>query len=92
MTTLPVTSDLLLVRPDQAPPRARVAATALDPTAVYLSHLGRRCRVVALGDDGLGRDVAHLAYDTPSGRAAKGAMVDGFALTEENWHFMRRVS
>ena len=68
-----------------APQRELVA----DPTAVYLSPSGRRCRVFEVHFTGRR---AHLLYDHKDGSPACSRFADGFTLSRANWHLLRRVA
>lgn len=72
--------------------RVDAATSDLVPGAVYLSPAGRECRLAPEQPDLARRGEAVLVYDTPSGRAARGAMADAFALSRANWHVLRRLS
>lgn len=70
-----------------------VGVADLDPEAVYLSPLDRRCRFVPM--ETRPSEVAHFVYDTAQGQPAHGAFADGFALTAGNvclMRLMRRVA
>jgi hypothetical protein len=61
----------------------------LDRDAVYLSPLGRRCRLYGLS---AGMTWATLLYDLQDGSPCRSAFGDGFSLSRENWRVLRRVA
>lgn len=66
------------------------AVPRLELSAVYLTPLGRLCKVHAM--DGRGRDskLVKLSYVMGAGDAAT-EWRDGFCLSQENWRILTRV-
>jgi hypothetical protein len=67
---------------------APAAAPELDPSAVYLSPSGRRCR---LFDVHFAGHRATLLYDLKDGSPCRSHYGDGFTLSRANWRLLRRV-
>lgn len=72
--------------------RVKSTTSVLVPEASYLSPTGRACRLAAEQGSLEQAQEAHLVYDTPSGRAARGSMADGFFLSRANWYLLRRLA
>ena len=63
---------------------------ALSFHTVYLTPLGRRCRLLEPLDANAPR--AFMVYDLPGGRPAlREYSSEGFMVTRENFHILRRV-
>jgi hypothetical protein len=63
----------------------------LDPKAVYLSPLNRRCRYVPVPEWGDEPTIAKIVYADVWVAPGLGGVPDGFLLRRENWRILRRV-
>jgi hypothetical protein len=67
-------------------------APLLDGAAVYLSPLGRCCRLCPTDALRPQSTWATLLYDRRDGSRPASMLADGFMLSRANWHLLRRIA
>ena len=72
--------------------QADVEPGGLHAGHVYLAPSGRRCRLCPSDSERPFQVFATLLYDRLDGRPARGIFADGFVLSRQNWHLLRRVA